>query len=124
MGKLLALVDKDGLEGPVDKSITHALGLTADSEVLTLRQYGQMESSQLHHFFNRLQGNRRPGGSAFLLMRLDTVSARVYLLRPDLTLVAAVSRKTNQAPVALSDNEARKDVVGELRFWSGFVDRL
>jgi hypothetical protein len=106
-----------GIDIAIDKSVTDALGLTSGARILTIRELGtdQPDRSKKIISFLPKDGN--------ILIGLDTVGGSyVYILGPDIKLIAAVFKKSGRPPVVIPISQAQAGVQTELAYWAKIGD--
>ncbi|MDE2143420.1 MAG: hypothetical protein KGJ84_13515, partial [Elusimicrobia bacterium] len=86
-----------------------------EGATLTLRQMGILRDRTGHAYQVTADGG-------FLIMTGSVEGARIYRANPKQELIAAVSKKTGFAPVAIPAADAQRELDAEFAFWAAIAD--
>ena len=112
---LLNLRDAHGHDVALSSAVTAALGISKGAEVLTLRQLTINAHPNLHVYIPLPDGG-------FMLSFVDDVAASSYRLDANFKLLAAVSKKTGEAPIVIPMPDAERNAQTELAYWAAVAD--
>jgi len=117
--KLDALMTTYAKQGPLNSSVTNALGLTTGNTILSAPSltYTFPSLPSILHAICPL-----PGGETLVVLQ-DQVAHVTFYYRLDtnLKLVAAVSRGQNQLPISIPVADAERNVAAELQVWAEVI---
>lgn len=117
--KLAKLRVEHGLDVALSLPVTAALGIGKSDEVQTLRELVVNTHPGIHGYIPLLDGG-------ILFFFFDDFGAEVvcsYRVDAKQKLIAAVSKKSDQAPVVIPIPDADRNVQIELSFWASLADR-
>ena len=117
--KLAALLLSQGDTVPLRTTVTTALGLTREGEVLTLRQLMTTDGKKLDHVYIRC-----PDGGLILAFFPNGAWCCSYRFNSNLKLVAAVSKRKGVAPVVIPLSEAEAESQNQLSYWASIADEF
>jgi hypothetical protein len=114
--RIATLMSTYGKVGPLNTDVTAAFGLSKGNEVLSAPILTFNEPPLLRAYISL------PDGSMLLVVR-DSVTTLYYHLDANQTLIAAVSKSPDQAPVVIPSPDAERNVAAQLRYWAVLADR-
>lgn len=117
VARLADLLAQYGHDVTLDQLLTTTLGLTTAGQSLTVRQLGVEKKDALSHAYMRT-----PDGG-FLLFTVSSTGTRAFRANAAKELVAAIDRKSREAPTPIPDADAKKELEAEFTYWSSIADQ-
>jgi hypothetical protein len=99
--------------------VTKGLGLTHDSEALTVKLDSFRDDAGAFHFIGKLDND-----AGYIVSVSDSQTARDFHVDKDRVLISAISITGSSGVAVLSRKEAQKILDAEWEYWAGMAEQL